>query len=339
MRIPSSIAHPVEAVLQRGGHLLHAVLPTPSDTGMDPDCARICAAGALPLDRLHPRVMRVAAHVQAHVWNRPREQAVSVSDERVGRHVTVRTYVPHVESGGGLVYLHGGGGVIGDLDTHDRFARWIAVRSGMVVHAVDYRLAPEHPPPAAVLDVIAAWNHVHAGWVAQGRRPSELGVGGDSAGAMFSAVLANESVQSTLGVPVAGRPGFLVLLYPGLDTNHPDRGGHPDGVLLTDGVVDFFTAHYVGDLDPTSTTISPGLVGDEVLEQWPPTIHATVGFDPLLPENETFRARLVAAGVDLTVLHEPTLPHDFIQMTGVSQAAEDFAARLIDTAGEVARRP
>ncbi len=338
MRIPSSIAHPAETLLRRGGHLIHGVLRAPAETGMDPDCARVCRAAAVPLERLPVGVVRALAHVQAHAWNRPREQAVSVSDERVGRHVTVRTYVPHVENGGGLVYLHGGGGVLGDLETHDRFVRWIAVRSGMVVHAVDYRLAPEHPPPAAVLDVIAAWNHVHAGWVAQGRAPAGLGLGGDSAGAMFSAVLANEAVESTLGVPVAARPGFLVLLYPGLDATHPDRGGHPDGVLLTDGVVDFFTANYVADLDPTSTIISPGLVGDDVLVQWPPTIHATVGFDPLLAENETLRARLEAAGVDLTVLHEPTLPHDFIQMTGVSRVAEDFAGRLIDCAGDLARR-
>ena len=329
-----------EEPLRRLGALVHPRLHPRGLPGLDPDIARaVAAAGPIDSSRLPVPVMRAAYRLQTMLWNRPRETAVRVEDEAVNDHLTIRTYTPHLERGGGLVYFHGGGMVIGDLDTHDRWCRWVAVRAGVVVHAVDYRLAPEHPFPAGCIDALVAWNHVVAGWQAQGRPLERLGVGGDSAGGYLSLVVATQAVEPTLDVPVADRPGFAWLLYPGVDAVHrPEQFDlFPEGVLLTGRTLERFTDEWLGrDGDPHDPAHSPGLVHDEVLGSMPPTHLVTCEFDPLTPECLRLRDRLHDLGVELTHRHHQDLPHEFISMAGVSTAAATAGEEAIDALARLA---
>lgn len=333
------LADVVEEPLRAAGRVIHPRLSSAGLDGLDPDVARVVSlAGPIDTSRLPAPVMRTAYRLQTVLWNRPRETDLTVEDRAVNEHVTVRTYTPHVERGGGLVYFHGGGMMIGDLATHDRWCRWVAVRSGMVVHAVDYRLAPEHPYPAGCLDALAAWNHVVAGWQAQGRSLDRLGVGGDSAGGYLAAVVATQAVSPTLGAPVAAPPAFQWLIYPAVDAvRRPETFTlYPEGVLLTGGVVERFTDVWLAAGDPADAAHSPGLVPDEVAASLPTTHLTTCEFDPLTPECLRFRDRL--RSLDVTVDHEhlDDLPHDFIALTGVAEAAERAAARIIDALAALA---
>ena len=340
MTAVSRLATLVEEPLRRLGATLHPRLSSSGLPGLDPDVARaVSAAGPIDSSRLPVPLMRAAYRLQTMLWNRPRETAVRVEDQRVNEHLTVRTYTPHVERGGGVVYFHGGGMVIGDLDTHDRWCRWIAVRAGMVVHAVDYRLAPEHPFPAGCVDALVAWNHVVAGWQAEGRPLARLGVGGDSAGGYLSAVVATQAVEATLGVPVAARPAFAWLLYPAVDAvRRPEQFDlFPDGVLLTGPTVERFSSEWLGPQgDPNDPAHSPGLVHDQVLGEMPPTHLVTCEFDPLTPECLRLLERLRDLGVEVTHEHVDDLPHEFISMTGVSASATAAGERTIDALARLA---
>lgn len=330
-----------EEGVRRLGHAIHPRLPGDGLAGLDPDVARaVAAAGPLDTSRLPVPLMRVGYHLQTALWNRAREEAVRVEDERVNDHLVIRTYTPHLERGGGLVYFHGGGMIIGDLDTHDRWCRWIAVRAGVVVHAVDYRRAPEHAFPAGAVDALVGWNHVVAGWRAAGRPLDRLGVGGDSSGGYLATVVATQAVQPTLGVPVAARPGFLWVLYPAVDAvrRHEQFERYPAGVLLTGKVMRRFTDEWLGRGDARDPVHSPGLVDDDVLGALPVTHLVTCEFDPLTSECQRFLARLRATGVEVTHDHFDDLPHEFISMTGVSAAASAAGERIIDRLADMAGR-
>jgi acetyl esterase len=328
-----------EEPLRRLGAAVHPRLPPDGLPGMDADVARtVAAAGSLDTSRLPVPLMRVGYRLQTTLWNRPRETAVTVDDERVNDHLVVRTYTPHVERGGGIVYFHGGGMVIGDLDTHDRWCRWTAVRAGVVVHAVDYRLAPEHPFPAGCIDALVAWNHVVAGWRAQGRPLGRLGVGGDSAGGYLALLVATQAVAPTLGVPGSSEPGFVWVLYPGVDAvRRPEQfEAFPSGVMLTGRTLERFSKEWLGDEDPADAAHSPGLVDDDVLAQLPPMHLVTCEFDPLTPECLRLRDRLASLDVELTHAHHDDLPHEFISTTGVSSTAADAGGAAIDALGRLA---
>lgn len=340
MPLLSAAARVLEEPVRRVGAVLHRRLPASGLEGLDPDIARAFALiGPLDSSRLPVPLMRAGYRLQTMLWHRPRDGAVTVHEERVNDHVRVRVYTPHLDRGGGLVYFHGGGMVIGDLDTHDRWCRWIATRAGVVVHSVDYRRAPEHPFPAGCLDALAAWNHVVAGWQAQGRAHERLGVGGDSAGGYLAAVVTTQAIDPTLGLPVAGRPSYQWLLYPSVDAvrRHEEFDLYPSGVLLTGRAVRRFTREWIrpGD-DPHDPAHSPGLVPDQVVADLPPTHLVTCEFDPLLPECRRLLARLESVGVVATHDHLPDMPHEFISMSGVSPAAARAGDRVIDSLARIA---
>lgn len=339
MSLLTRLADLVDEPVRRVGMAVHPRLPVGGPPGLDPDLGRAFAvSAAVDTSQLPAPVLRVAHRLHTMLWNRPRETAVRVDDDRVGDHVTVRTYTPHLEQGGGIVYFHGGGMVLGDLATHDRWCRWVAVRAGIVVHAVDYRRVPEHPFPAGCIDALVGWNHVVAGWQAQGRPLERLGVGGDSAGGYLSAVVATQAVAPTLGVPVAARPAFAWLLYPCVDAvRRPEQFDlWPSGVVLTGRTVERFSDDWLGDDDPADPAHSPGLVDDAVLAQLPPTHLVTCEVDPLTPECLRLGDRLRAAGVAVSHDHVDDLAHDFIHMTGVSDGAARAGERAIDELARLA---
>jgi acetyl esterase len=213
-----------------------------------------------------------------------------------------------------VVYYHGGGWVIGDLDTHDTACRTLAREADAGVLAVDYRLAPEHRFPAAVDDALAAFRWAAANADALGFDPARVAVAGDSAGGNLAAVVAQLTTRE--GGP---RPAAQFLAYPVTDvsTKHPSYRLFAEGFLLTERDMDWFRGHYLPDdaaaRDPrASPLLAPDLGG------LPPAVVLTCGFDVLRDEGEAYARRLEQAGVRVTLRRSAGLIHGFCNAVGVS---------------------
>jgi acetyl esterase len=194
-----------------------------------------------------------------------------------------------------LLFMHGGGFVLGNLDTHDEMARILTAATGCVTVAVDYRLAPEHPYPAAVDDCFAAltWAAAHA--TALGADAQRLTVIGDSAGGNLAAVMALRA-RDAGGPPLASQ----VLIYPVVDLTAPMLPA-PDGefYVLSPETRKFFNGAYLRDPAQASLPyVSPGLADE--LRGLPPTLVITAEYDPLCRQGEEFAARLTQAGINAT---------------------------------------
>jgi len=227
-----------------------------------------------------------------------------------GGPIAARLYAP-VDSAGPaplLLFMHGGGWVICDLDTHDNVCRFFAREAGVLVLSIDYRLAPEHPFPAAVDDTLAAYRHVVENAAELGAAPDAIAVGGDSAGGNLAAVVSR--LASAANLPP---PAFCLAIYPVTDLSAKRESYRlfRDGYLLTEADMDWFRARYLPDeaaaLDPRA---SPLLAED--LSGLPPTYVATAGFDPLRDEGEEYAHRLRDAGVPVTLRRHPALIHGFV---------------------------
>lgn len=239
--------------------------------------------------------------------------------------------MPEGAATGVLVYYHGGGNVVGDLDTHDAVCRRIALQSRATVIAVDYRMGPEHRFPAATNDAIAAlrWIAAHAGEL--GIDPGRIAVGGDSAGGTLSAAVTLDS-RDNGGPPIA----LQVLVYPSTDmsTLHPSRELFAQGYGLTKTLIDYFrTNYFLPDFDRTDWRASPLLAASH--EGLPRALIVTAGFDPLRDEGEAYAQRLIEAGVPVTVRRFTGQIHGFITMGRVVPEAlvliDDIAAAMISS--------
>ena len=212
-----------------------------------------------------------------------------------------------------LIFYHGGGWVSGDLDSHDNLCRFLAVEAGVRVLAVDYRLAPEHPFPAAVDDVMVAfsWAVSHAADLRID--PARIALGGDSAGGNLAAVTALRAAQAGGPTPV-----FLLLLYPAVDasTRRRSRELFGNGFFLTDAKMDWFRDHYAPDAESWVDPRLSVLLADG-LSALPPTYLATAGFDPLRDEGEAFAAKLTEAGVPVVLRRYEGLFHGYANVLGV----------------------
>jgi acetyl esterase len=218
-----------------------------------------------------------------------------------------------------LVYFHGGGFVIGGVDTHDGLCRTLAERTESVVISVDYRLAPEHCFPAAIDECVAAYQWVESHADRFSIDPDRIAVGGDSAGANLATVTCQQLVSDGLSAPAR-----QLLIYPSTD----NRGGYEsqehfeDGYFLTGPMLHWFSSSYLdGRQDLNSDPrVSPILFDD--LHSLPPAFVITAGFDPLRDEGEAYAQRLADAGVDTTTRCFAGLIHGFITMGGLFDAAE-----------------
>jgi acetyl esterase len=213
-----------------------------------------------------------------------------------------------------LVYLHGGGFVFGNLDTHDAVCRALAKESGAVVISVDYRLAPENKFPAAVNDSYAATLWVAANAERLGIDAHRISVGGDSAGGNLAAVIALRC-RDAGGPALAGQ----VLLYPVTDYTTYETDSHrdfADGYFLTRAAMDWFTDHYLASADQKRhPEVSPLLAAN--LSGLPPALVITAEFDPLRDEGEAYARRLQEAGVPVSVTRYPGMIHAFVSMHGL----------------------
>ena len=222
------------------------------------------------------------------------------------------------------MYFHGGGFAVGDLDTHDGTARQHAVEAGSVVVSVDYRLAPEHPYPAAVDDVWAATR-----WVADnagrfGADGSRLAVAGDSAGGTLSAVVA-QLARDNGGPAVA----FQLLWYPSTmwDTSLPSFAENAEAPVLDNAAIKAFTRWYAGEVDLTDPPpgLAPGRATD--LSGLPPAYIAVAGHDPLRDDGARYAELLSAAGVPVELHNAETLVHGYLGYAGVVPAATEATER------------
>ncbi|HEX5988892.1 MAG TPA: alpha/beta hydrolase [Solirubrobacterales bacterium] len=233
--------------------------------------------------------------------------------------IAARLYVPlgAAEPGPLLVYFHGGGWVIGDLDTHDAPCRFLAANSGVRVLAVDYRLAPEHPFPAAAEDAFAAyaWAGAEAGKL--GADAARIAVGGDSAGANLAAVAS--LLARDAGLPL---PKMQLLIYPVTVAGEelPSRRLFGEGFLLSRPDMDFFEDHYLPEgVDRGDPRVS--ILRADDLAGLPPAYLAIAGFDPLRDEGIAFAERLRAAGAPVSLRLHPGLVHTFANLTAICPSA------------------
>ena len=229
-----------------------------------------------------------------------------------------------------LVYFHGGGWVIGDLDTHDTVCRELANGSGCAVIAVDYRMGPEHRFPAAVDDCIAATYWVERNAAALRLDPQRLAVGGDSAGGNLAAVVA-------LTARDAGdlKLAFQLLIYPATDMRrgHDSHTRNGQGYLLTRDTVSYFHDHYISDpADDLDWRASPLLHPD--LARLPPALVITAGYDPLRDEGMDYADRLSAAGNRATYVCFERQIHGFFPM---GRALDEANAAVVMAAAELRR--
>jgi acetyl esterase len=216
-----------------------------------------------------------------------------------------------------LVFYHGGGWTIGDLDTHDALCRLTCRDADVHVLSIDYRLAPEHPAPAAVDDAYVAfrWAHEHAGEL--GATRGKVAVGGDSAGGNLAAVVCQLAREDRATQdPPGPLPVLQWLIYPRTDFTAQTRSLSlfAEGFLLTKHDMDWFESQYLGDsdLDPTDPRISPLLA--ETLSGLPPALIAIAGFDPLRDEGDRYAAALRAAGTPVDLRSLGSLTHGFASL-------------------------
>ncbi len=222
-----------------------------------------------------------------------------------------------------LVYFHGGGWVIGNLETHDPLCRRLANAAGCLVVSVDYRLAPEHPYPAAPEDAHAATRWVAENAAALGGDPRRIAVGGDSAGGNLTAVVS--LMARDRGGP---RLVFQLLVYPVTDvpgTEYASYRDNAEGYFLTADMMHWFWNHYCGpEVNLTDPYLCPVKARD--LRELPPALVVTAEFDPLRDEGEAYANRLREAGVPTELKRYPGMIHGFFGMGGLLTMARRATA-------------
>jgi acetyl esterase len=277
---------------------------------------------------------RADSRRNAEVASGPRRRPMArVEEHRIpgpGGELPARLYVPEGQPAAApaplLLYFHGGGFVFGDLETHDGVCRFLAAASGASVLSVEYRLAPEHPFPAAVEDTWAAFAWAVENAATLGADPERIAVGGDSAGGNLAAavaLLAREGGGAT--------PAMQLLIYPVTDTEAtmPSRLAYAEGYILTKADMDAFEAAYLPDgADRDDARVSVLHARD--LSSLPPAYVVTAGFDPLRDEGEAYALRMREAGTAVALRRHRGLIHSFAHDTEVCPSAR---AAMLEAAG------
>ena len=303
---------------------------------LDPGAAAVLEmirlTGAPPLETLPPAEARIASAKSRRALNPDPPEVTEIrrlAAEGPHGEIPMRYYRhgPAGEARPALVYFHGGGWVIGSLDSHDVVCRRIAAASGAIVVSVDYRMGPEHKFPAAVDDAIAstAWVAAHA--ASLGIDARRIAVGGDSAGGNLATVAAIEA-RDNHGPDIAAQ----VLIYPATDFSMTQESHRlfAEGYFLSRPLMEYFQRHYLTEADKQDWRASPLLMED--LSRLPPALIITAGFDPLRDEGEDYARRLIEAGVLTAIRRYPGEIHGFITMGRLIpqalEAVKDIAAFL-----------
>lgn len=257
---------------------------------------------------------------------------VETRDVPMGGGLTGRIYRPRDAAGllPVLVYLHGGGWVAGSVETHDPFCRLLSEAAGVMILAVEFRLAPEHPFPAGLEDTVSAFHWAAANAGSIGGDARKLALGGDSAGANLAAVAANRICAAEEKV----RPAALMLLYPVMD--HPSAGHasykeRGTGCGLDASLMEWFWEQYAAGVEAENAEISPLRLKE--VPALPPTLVATAEYDPLRDEGVKYAEKLKAAGVKVTHLHAEDMHHSFPVHPGTVMRFPQSVETLRDIAG------
>jgi acetyl esterase len=216
-----------------------------------------------------------------------------------------------------LLWIHGGGFVMGSIDGYDPEARALCARTGCLVVSVGYRLAPEHRYPAQVEDALAVARWLDPNIAEHGGDPSRMVVAGDSAGATLSAVLGHQ---------LHGLFGLQVLLYPMTDLtmSQPSIDENAEGYLLTRNACEHFRSQYLGEhADLKDPLASPLFADDTQLAGAPPALVVTAELDPLRDEGEAYAVRLREAGVPVDLVRFDGMIHAFFAFGAMIPAAGD----------------
>lgn len=286
---------------------------------------QMAALNAPPMDTLSPQVVREGYRQGLDAFSKTvlPDNIANVEDRMMpgaGGDLPLRVYTPR---GDGpfpiLMYFHGGGWVIGDLDTHDVLCRDLASGVGCLVVAVDYRLAPEHPFPAAPDDCFAAtrWAAEHADDL--NGDPARLAVGGDSAGGNLATVTALQA-RDAGGPPLV----FQLLVYPGTDMSMsaPSVEENAEGYGLGKRDMVWFGSHYLQDNGDRDNPLASPLAAPS-LKGLPPALVVTAEYDPLRDEGEAYGRKLQADGVLTTITRYDGMIHGFFTRAAVTDRSKD----------------
>ncbi len=277
---------------------LQRLLGLPALDSMEPAKARRFAENGLsPLD----------------VASEPMAEVIDITVPGRGGAIPVRIFVPHGASDHWIVYLHGGGGVIGSIRSSEPITRLIAAQTRCTVASVEYRLGPEHKHPAAIDDAVAAFDALRT------RIPGKAVVAGDSFGGYLSAHVDHAAKR---------RPDLQVLIYPMVDQTQASASldRHAEGYLLTRSMVRWFRGHYL-HADDDRRAVSPLFWS---LEGACPAIVLTAGYDPLVDEGDAYAEALRVAGTPVLHRRYPALIHGFLSLGGGVRAARAAVDMLCD---------
>ncbi len=308
----------------------------------DPDVENLLetfrTVGRAPFESLTAQQARAAYGAGRDLLQLPAEEVASVRDitipgpeHSIGLRVYRASGTQPDELLPCLVFLHGGGWVIGDLDSHDRLCRTLANVARICVVAVDYRLAPEHPFPAGLDDAVSALEWVSKNTTTLSIAPGRIGVGGDSAGANLAAVLALMGRDGS-----APRTIYQALIYPVVDLTASSASYQKmtAGVPLTAATMHYFIDHYAPEMrDRLDWRASP--LKAATLAGVPAALVLTMGNDPLCDEGRAYAGRLEEDGVRVTALHMSDQVHGMVLMTRVVRASNrtvDFIGAAIGDA-------
>lgn len=308
---------------------------TPLEIGgrtLDPNLQFIAhgAANQPPMSSLEPEIAQAAAIEGLGMFAAKPEPGVAFEDMTIpgegGHEIPVRTYRPADQDPDApmLAYYHMGGGVILNVDACHAFCTMVAKTAKCPIVSVDYRLAPQHKFPAGLEDCISAYDWALKNAEKYGAPAGRAAVGGDSMGANFSAIIAQESTRR--GMP---KPDLQVLLYPATDlvTEFPSATTYGETYPLSTDTMRWFMEQYLPDeFERSNVLLSPAQ--ETRLEGLPPAIIVTAGFDPLVDDGAAYAKKLDAAGVAVKFKCFDSLAHGFTAFTAVVPAAREACLEI-----------
>lgn len=293
-----------------------------------------------PLHKLPPKIFRPLFLIMDRIMGIKKEDMHSVVDYLIptttnenGRvhKLKIRAYYPKPDDSTqdsskqkSMVYFHGGGCVIGSIETHDRFCRYLAKHSNTIIISVDYRLAPEHKFPVPIYDAIDAWNWINHHHKQLNLNPEHIGVGGDSAGGYLACLIGLTSLQEALPVKSNKAPSFQFLLYPMLDLQGLTQSykKFTKHLILTKALMDYFRGHYLNSSNDYSQPLASPLQADDI-SMSAKTYLLTLGHDPLRDDGIAYGERLKKQGIQTDHEHYDDCMHAFISVTKLSQRARE----------------
>ena len=285
-------------------------------------CQLLCAqAGPNPLgavkdkpQEIRDRMKNAPVDLGAKPY-RPVQRDTSELKTRDGASIRIREYRPSnwQEGGTDMLYIHGGGWVLCDLESHDAFCACLAAGLGVRVFSTEYRLAPENPFPTPLDDCEDSWN-----WLCKekGCKPENTAIGGDSAGGNLATALCMKLRDSKAGLPC-----LQLLIYPGVDAEMSSKSckEYGENLYLTADSMRWFWGSYLPDKESQKNPLGSPILGD--LQGLPPAHVIIAGFDPLQDEGRLYAEKLQKASVSCTLSEYPELIHGFINVMAIPAAA------------------